>query len=215
MMTMRDLLRILLIVVCIILGILLVALVLFPFFKRRYEVKHFKDIYYKKINRIALDNDYLLINNLVLKDNSGVICSIDHILFAHKYIYVIKDRYYRGGISGNYSDNVWFFYGQKGVKEEFENPMRINEKRIDKLANITHFDRDYFISIVFINDNAIVKDLKGLNTQTSYIIPKSGLKKLIKTIESKDIPDIDQKGLEKAVLEIAELKGKIVNNEVE
>ena len=54
-----------------------------------------------------------------------------------------------------------------------------------------------------------------MNTKSSFIIPKSKFKKLIKTIESKDVPDIDQKGLEKAVLEIADLKGKIVNDEVE
>jgi len=214
-MEIKDLLRIIFICVCCILGILLVILILFPFFKHRYEIKNFKKIYYNKINRVALDNDYLLINNLVLRDHSGVICSIDHILFANKYIYVIKDRYYRGGISGDYSDNVWFFYGQKGVKEEFENPMHINEKRIQKLSNITHFDNEYFISIILINDNAIVKNLKGMNTKSSFIIPKSKFKKLIKTIESKDVPDIDQKGLEKAVLEIADLKGKIVNDEVE
>jgi len=214
-MDMRVLLRIILIVLCVILGLLLISLILFPFVKRKYEITHFRDIYYKKINRVALDNDYLLINNLVLKDHSGLICTIDHILFAHKYIYVIKDRYYRGGISGVYDDNVWFFYGQKGIKQEFENPMKINEKRIEKLASITHFDKEYFVSIVLINDNAIVKDLKSLNTAISFIIPKSRFKKLIKTIESKDIPDIDQKGLEKAVLEIAELKGKVVNDEVE
>lgn len=214
-MTMKDLYRIIFIVVAIILALLLIALILFPFIKRHYEFKNFNEIYFKRINRIALDHDYLLINNLVLRDHNGVICRIDHILFCEKYIYVIKDRYYRGGISGNYNDNIWFFYGKKGIKEEFENPMHINEKRIEKLANITHFDKSYFVSIVLINDNAIVKNLKGMNSKDSFIIPYSKLKKLIKTIESKDVAPIDQKGLEKAVLEIAALKGKIVNDEIE
>jgi len=212
---MKDLYRIIFIVVAIILALLLIALILFPFIKRHYEFKNFNEIYFKRINRIALDHDYLLINNLVLRDHNGVICRIDHILFCEKYIYVIKDRYYRGGISGNYNDNIWFFYGKKGIKEEFENPMHINEKRIEKLANITHFDKSYFVSIVLINDNAIVKNLKGMNSKDSFIIPYSKLKKLIKTIESKDVAPIDQKGLEKAVLEIAALKGKIVNDEIE
>jgi len=123
---MKDLYRIIFIVVAIILALLLIALILFPFIKRHYEFKNFNEIYFKRINRIALDHDYLLINNLVLRDHNGVICRIDHILFCEKYIYVIKDRYYRGGISGNYNDNIWFFYGKKGIKEEFENPMHIN-----------------------------------------------------------------------------------------
>lgn len=214
-MKMEDLIRIIFIVIICILAILLLTLILFPFIKRKYELHNFQKIYYKKINRIALDNDYLLINNLVLRDHNGVICRIDHILFAEKYIYVIKDRYYRGGISGKYEDNIWFFYGKKGIKEEFENPMKINEKRIEKLANITHFDREYFVSIVMINNNTIVKNLKGMNTKTSFIIPASKLKKLVKSIESKQVAPIDQKGLEKAVLEIAELKNKVVNDEIE
>ena len=214
-MSREELIKIIWICVAVVLCLLVLFLILFPIFYKKYEFRNFKKVFYKRINKIVLNHDYLLINDLVLKDHNGKICTIDHIVFAEKYIYVIKDRYYRGAISGQKDDNVWFFYGKKGVKEEFENPMHINEKRIQKLSNITHFDNEYFISIILINDNAIVKNLKGMNTKNSFIIPKSKFKKLIKTIESKDVPDIDQKGLEKAVLEIADLKGKIVNDEVE
>lgn len=212
---MNDLLRIIFIVICVILGLLLVLIVLFPFIKRKYIFKNFRKVYYKKINSIVLDNDYLLINDLTLNDREGKICTIDHLIFANKYIYVVKDRYYRGGISGEVNDNVWFFYGKQGKKEEFENPMNVNKKRVEKLANITHFDKDYFISIVLINNDCVVKNLKSLNGGDSYIIPYGQLKSLIKTIESRNVPPIEQKGLEKAVLEIAQLKGKNVNDEIE
>ncbi len=212
---MNDLLRIIFVVICILLGLLLVFIVLFPFIKRKYIFKNFKRVYYKKINNVVLDNDYLLINDLTLNDREGKICTIDHLIFAEKYIYVVKDRYYRGGIAGNKEDNVWFFYGKQGQKEEFENPMNVNKKRIEKLANITHFDSDYFISIVLINNDCVVKNLKSLQSNDSYIVPYNQLKKLIKTIESRNVPPIEQKGLEKAVLEIAQLKGKIVNDEIE
>ncbi len=212
---MNDLLRIIFVVICILLGLLLVFIVLFPFIKRKYIFKNFKRVYYKKINSIVLDNDYLLINDLTLNDREGKICTIDHLIFADKYIYVVKDRYYRGGIAGNKEDNVWFFYGKQGQKEEFENPMNVNKKRIEKLSNITHFDSDYFISIVLINNDCVVKNLKSLQSNDSYIVPYNQLKKLIKTIESRNVPPIEQKGLEKAVLEIAQLKGKIVNDEIE
>ncbi len=212
---MNDLLRIIFVVICILLGLLLVFIVLFPFIKRKYIFKNFKRVYYKKINNVVLDNDYLLINDLTLNDREGKICTIDHLIFADKYIYVVKDRYYRGGIAGNKEDNVWFFYGKQGQKEEFENPMNVNKKRIEKLSNITHFDNDYFISIVLINNDCVVKNLKSLQSNDSYIVPYNQLKKLIKTIESRNVPPIEQKGLEKAVLEIAQLKGKIVNDEIE
>ena len=189
---MKDLLKIIFISICVILGLLI-----------------------KKINNVVLNHDYLLINNLTLNDREGKICTIDHLIFAHKYIYVIKDRYYRGAIVGKKEDNIWFFYGKDGQKEEFENPMYINKKRIEKFSNVTHFDKEYFISIVLINNDCVIKNLKSLNGGDSYIIPYSKLNSLIKTIESKDVPPINQKALEKVVLEIAALKGKSVNDEIE
>ncbi len=212
---MKGLLRIIIVIACIILALLLIFIILFPFIKRKYIFKNFKRVYYKKINNIVLANDYLLINELTLNDREGKICSIDHLVFASKYIYVIKDRYYRGGIAGNIDDSVWFFYGKQGQKEEFENPMLVNKKRIEKLSNITHFDKEYFISIVLINNDCVVKNLKSLQGKDSFIVPYNQLKKLIKTIEQRDVPPIEQKGLERAVLEIAQLKGKIVNDEIE
>lgn len=212
----QDLFRIIIIVIIVLVSLAIIIVVLFPLLKNFYEFKNFKKIYYRKVNRIAYDNDYLLINNLSLRDTNGVICEIDHILFANKYIYVIRDRFYRGGLSGKYDDNIWFFYGKKGERRELQNPMKNNEARIDKLVGCTQcFDRNYFISVVLINDNAVVKNLKELNRIDSFICPKHKLKKLIKAIESRDIAPIDQKALEKAVLEIAELKNKAVNEDEE
>lgn len=212
---MKDLLKIIFISICVILGLLIIFIILFPFIRRRYIFRNFKKVYYKKINNVVLNHDYLLINNLTLNDREGKICTIDHLIFAHKYIYVIKDRYYRGAIVGKKEDNIWFFYGKDGQKEEFENPMYINKKRIEKFSNVTHFDKEYFISIVLINNDCVIKNLKSLNGGDSYIIPYSKLNSLIKTIESKDVPPINQKALEKVVLEIAALKGKSVNDEIE
>jgi hypothetical protein len=214
-MSMNDLLKIIFISLCVILALFLIFLLFFPFIRRSYIFHNFKKVYYKKINNIVLNNDYLLINDLTLNDRDGKICTIDHLVFAQKYIYVIKDRYYRGGVSGKKEDNVWLFYGKQGQREEFENPMNINKKRIDKLANITHFDKEYFISIVLINNDCVIKNLKSLNSGDSYIVPYGKLNSLIKTIESRDVAPIEQKGLEKAVLEIAALKGKNVNDEIE
>lgn len=196
----------------ILLALLALFLILFPLFRGIYVFKNFKKVYYKKINKIVLDNDYLLINELTLKDHAGVICSIDHLIFGYKYIYVIKDRFYRGAISGGIDDNVWFFYGKKGVKEEFENPMYNNMKRIEKLSAVTQYDKSYFVSIVLINDNAFVKNLKELNSgDNSFILPVSKLRRFLKKIEKRNIPNLDQKELEKAVLDIAEFKGKNVD----
>ena len=202
----------------IVLGIFvlfLIAIVLYPIIRKKFERNHFKDIYYRTINRIAYDNDWLLINNLTLKGRNGKICTIDHLLFAEKYIYAIRDRYYSGAVSGEVDDNVWYFYGAENKKEEMENPMTKNKERISKLAKIIHFDEEYFISIVLINNNSLVKNLKSLNVKKeSFIVSVSKLNKLIKDLEKRDVATIDQKSLEAAVLEIAELKNRVIDDEI-
>ena len=149
---------------CVVLiAILALFLIVFPFIRRHYVFKNFQKIYYKKIRQIADINDYYLINNLVIKNNNQLVCRIDHVLFGDKYIYVIKDRYYRGAISGNKEDAIWIFYSNDGKKFEMENPMQVNEKRLEKLSLITQIDPSFFISIVLINDNCAIKNASELN----------------------------------------------------
>ena len=193
--------------ICVI-GVLLLILIIFPIAKRHYTFKNFQNIYYKSIRKIADINDYYLINNLVIKNNNQLICRIDHVLFGDKYIYVIKDRYYRGAISGNKEDSTWFFYSSDGKKYEMENPMNINEKRVEKLSLVTQIDPSFFISIVIINDNCVIKNANELNKENSFIVSRKNLKKIIKMVEKRDVKIMDQKQLEYAVQDISRLYGK-------
>ncbi|MGP1413952.1 MAG: nuclease-related domain-containing protein [Bacillales bacterium] len=210
-----DLIKIIFSVISVILVLLVIFIIVYPFIKKKLSFKYFKRIFYHQIYKIALYKDYLLINELVLKNDEGKICSIDHILFGEKFIYVIKDRYYRGALSGEYKDNIWFFYNKKNVTKEIQNPMLLNEKRIEKLANVLHYDKGLFISIVIVNNDCTVKNLDNLNQNNSYIVKLNKLKKLIKKLEKTDIRPINQKELEEAVLMIHELKGKKINEDIE
>lgn len=199
-------------VLCVILiAIIALILIIFPFARRHYIFKNFQKIYYKKIRQIADINDYYLINNLIIKNNNQLVCRIDHVLFGDKYIYVIKDRYYRGAISGNKEDTTWIFYSNDGKKFEMENPMQVNEKRLEKLSLITQIDPSFFISIVLINDNCAIKNANELNKEDSFIVAKKNLKKVIKTIEKRNVKNMDQKQLEFAVQDISRLYGKNSN----
>jgi len=193
--------------ICLI-GILLLFLIIFPIAKRHYAFKNFQNIYYKAIRKIADINDYYLINNLVIKNNNQLVCRIDHVLFGDKYIYVIKDRFYRGAISGNKEDSTWFFYSSDGKKYEMENPMSINEKRVEKLSLVTQIDPSFFISVVIINDNCVIKNANELNKDNSFIVSRKNLKKIIKMVERRDVKRMDQKQLEYAVQDISRLYGK-------
>lgn len=196
------------IILVILIGILLIFLLTFPFVRKRYIYKNYKKIYYKKVRKIADLNDYYLINNLVIKNNDQIVCSIDHVLFGDKYIYVIKDRFYRGAISGNKADSAWFFYSNDGKKFEMENPMQLNEKRLEKLSLITQIDPSFFVSIVLINDNCAIKNPKDLNKENSFIVSKKNLKKIIKAVEKRNVKSMDQKQLEYAVQDISRLYGR-------
>ena len=188
--------------------LLLLFLIIFPFAKRHYNFKNFQKIYYKEIRKIAEINDYYLINNLVIKNNNQLICRIGHVLFGDKYIYVIKDRYYRGAISGKKEDSTWFFYSNQKKQFEMDNPMAMNEKRLEKLSLVTNIDKSVFISILVINDNCVVKNANELNKNNSFIVSKKNLRKLIKNIEKRNVKNMDQKQLEFAVQDISRLYGK-------
>ena len=188
--------------------LLLLFLIIFPFAKRHYNFKNFQKIYYKEIRKIAEINDYYLINNLVIKNNNQLICRIDHVLYGDKYIYVIKDRYYRGAISGKKEDSTWFFYSNQKKQFEMDNPMAMNEKRLEKLSLVTNIDKSFFISILVINDNCVVKNANELNKNNSFIVSKKNLRKLIKNIEKRNVKNMDQKQLEFAVQDISRLYGK-------
>ena len=205
------------IIIAVTFGILtlfvIIFLIVYPFAKRRYQFKNFKKIYYKKIRAIAESNDYYLINNLILRNNEQVICQIDHCLFGEKFIYVIKDRYYRGAIKGDKEDNIWIFYDKKGKTFEMENPMKVNELRVEKLSLMTQIDSSFFISIVVINDDAIVKNMENMSSNDSYIVSRKKLPKLIKSIESRDVKKIDEKQLNFAVQDISRLYGSQVEQD--
>lgn len=199
-----------LIIIASILGAaIIIFLCVFPFIKKKHEVKHFKNAYYKKIRKIAEIKDYYLINNLILRNGDEVICRIDHVLFGEKYIYVIKDRYYRGGISGHGDDKVWIFFNKKGEKVEIDNPMMINMKRLNKLSTMTQIDESFFISIVIINDDCVVKDIDKFNTDNSFIVSKKRLPQLIKAIESRDVKKMNESQLSYAVQDISKLYGSL------
>ena len=73
-------------------------------------------MFYNKVNRINLDNDYFLLNDLLL-NLSGEYFHIDHVLGGEKYIYVITDKFYEGAIVPSTHDPSWTYYTMKERKQ--------------------------------------------------------------------------------------------------
>ena len=166
-----------------------------------YKAKHFQIHYYKKVYRVALDNDYFLINQYVFKIDNSKVASVDHILFGNKYVYVISSKYYQGDLVGKYHDKSLIFISHKGKKCYTDNPYNQVKFLASKLSSSTGVDPSLMIGIVLVNDDckvAVESDSKQF-----YIIQRKRFAALIKAIESRPVADINQNQLAKAVQSIA------------
>ena len=171
----------------------------------------YRYFYYKRIYKVAMDNDYYLINDFLFKIDKSHVGKIDHILFADKYIYLISDCYYEGNIDGKERDTSFIMITQDGKKTYVNNPLLDNRKLIDRLCLITGLDQSLMIGIIVINDDCHC----GVETtaKNAYLIQSRRFKALIKAIESRDIANINQEELTSAVKAIDKLNRKKKKNE--
>ena len=168
-----------------------------------YRRKHFQIHFYKRVYKVALDNDYYLINQFVFKVDSSKNATVDHILFGNKYIYVIISKYYQGDLVGKYLDKSLIFISHKGKKCYTDNPFNEVKLLTSKLSSSTSIDASLMIGIVLINDDC--KVAVQSESKQFYIIQRKGLAALIKAIESRPINNINEGQLAKAVQSIAKL----------
>lgn len=188
------------IIVPIVLVLFLGVCIYFPV-SRFYHKKNFQIHYYKRIYRVALDNDYYLINQFVFKIDSAKVASVDHILFGNKYIYVLSSKYYQGDLVGKYQDKSLIFISHRGKKCYTDNPYNQVKFLASKLSSSTGIDASLMIGIVLVNDDckvAVQSDSKQF-----YIIQRKRFAALIKAIESRPVEEINQNQLAKAVQSIA------------
>ena len=183
--------------------VIIIAVILFLVFRQKNVKKEFKMHYYKTIYKIAMDNDYYLINNFLFKVSDSLVARIDHILFADKYIYIISDCYYDGDIMGKENDVSIIVTDKKGKRHYEDNPILANQKLINKLCLVTGIDHNLIVGITIINDRCLC----GIETSSKnfYIIQNNKVKKLVKAIESRPINRIKPEQLENAVKAIDKL----------
>ncbi|MBP5217148.1 MAG: NERD domain-containing protein [Bacilli bacterium] len=195
----------------IVVGVLLVLFFLFLFLrtpiKRFLYEHHTVRMYYKTVNRVALDEDFYLINewSRVIYDAEGQSIHVDHLLFGNKFIYVIKDRYYQGAISGKADDPNWENFLTSKRKRTPQNPLLLNKIRADHIATLSGLSRAYFISIVLVNDDCLVVPFEN-ESKDNFLVSLSKLEKLIEAIEArKDVAPLKEEQLAIAVRDFAEL----------
>lgn len=191
----------------VVFSLIILALIFLPLIRNLYIKNHFQKCVYRKVYNCALYNDFYLINSLPIS-NGDRFSPLDHVLFSDKYIYVIKDRYYKDAISASINDKVWLSYSSNGATTELPNPIMLNELRCNKFAISKNIDRSFFISIVVVNDDAYIEQKDELNSFNSFICRKKDLKKLINNIEKRDVSDFNAEILSKIVKDIWKETGR-------
>ena len=122
---------IILIVVLVIVSVLVLT---WPFIKRFRARKDFFSHAYHITYDLAKDRDYYLINDVRLAIDTKVI-HFDHIIFGEKYIYCIGNMFSKGSLSGKFSDAQWRLYDDMGSMNYVKNPLLLHKTRVDYLKS--------------------------------------------------------------------------------
>lgn len=181
--------------------------IVFPFAKKSSLKKNFVKAYGKDVYKIANYYDLYLINTLVLQSNDDSKIYIDHLLFGNKFIFVIKDYYCDGQLKGKEVDQSWVYYFGKEKdpkKELLKNPLIENKTRTNKLSIITGLDESFLISIILVNDDCDLS-LEMNPSDNQYVIKRSELKKLVSSIEGRNVAPLNDEQLAYAARDIAAL----------
>jgi len=190
------------IVASIVGAVLLVIFAVLPLL-RIYHKRNYKGYYYHKIYNYTLNHDFYLINNFVFKLDSKHNTVIDHMLFGEKFIYVIMDKYYEGDLTGNSYDPDLILIAKNGSKNYVDNPYVAFNKLLSRLSTVTGINTDLMIGITMVNDDCRMKI--DSSSKQFFIIQRKRFKRLVDTIEQREVGMINAEALQKAVLTVNNL----------
>lgn len=178
--------------------VLIVAffLIILPI-RRRSIRRNYDEYYYKTIRRIVTDEDYYLINRFIFKIDDTKTGTIDHIIFGEKYFYLITSKYYDGDIIGKQFDKSLILIDSRGKKSYIDNPYLESKLLLERLSLNTEVDASLMIGIVVTNKRVNINVTN--ESKQLYAIQINKLPKLIKAIEARPIPTINEQQLARAV----------------
>lgn len=190
------------VIVALVVSAAIFLVIYIPMLKKKQKT-NFKYFYYRNIYKVAMDNDYYLINNFLFKIDDSYVGRIDHILFANKYIYIINDSYFDGDIDGKENDKSIILIDKTGKKTYNDNPLLANKKLLTRLSIITGINVSLMIGVCLINNDCRC----GVQTtsKSAYIVQAKKFNALVKAIESREIGDINKDQLASAVKAIDKL----------
>lgn len=202
-------LRLVYIISVSVLGAVLLFIVTYFPIRKVFIKKKYVEHYYKEIYKVAINNDYFLINNFIFKVDDSSLMKINHILFGDKYVYLINDFHYEGDIVGRCFDKSLVCFSKKGRKYYVDNPILKNKFLLERLCMMTGLDSSIMIGISLVNDDCN-SEIKSESKQY-YLVSRNRFSALIKAIESRPISKLNEKSLEKLVQSINKMNRKKKN----
>ena len=175
--------------------------------KRRVWRKNVARMFYTKVNRVNLDNDYFLLNDVLLKVGSEGYFHIDHILGGGKYVYVITDRYYEGAVVPTAYDPAWVYYTMRERKEAIPNPLLENKAVLERLGIVSGVNATLMVGLVLVNDDCFVAPYEN-EKGYSQLVPLSKLAKTIEFYEGQDLAPLNQEELRRIFVDLHNLNAR-------
>ena len=153
----------------------------------------------KRLNKLANKYGGIVIDNVMIPDESGTKSSqIDHIYASNYGIFVVETKNYAGRIYGSDEQQNWtqvLAYGN--AKNKLYNPVKQNQTHIYRLKNALGI-RDNFVSvIVFVNANIQY-------IESDYVYSFRDLKHLIDKDSKTTISDVELSKIANTLLEYKE-----------
>ena len=193
-------------VIFLILGIavviILLALLVFLFIYRR---RHVKELTYLKLNKIAQENDYLLLNNYRIHIDDNHVANIDHILITDKFIVIINDFKISGVISGDYNDDELRNIN-KNKQTQIVNPLNLNINLAKRLALFNDLSFDLIKGLAVVNSDSVINITN--NFDQFKIVRLKELPKEIKRIDSINVKKLKEDNIVRFINYLNEINNK-------
>lgn len=154
------------------------------------------------------DKNGYVINNLIIEDENGKTCQIDHVYISSSGVYVIETKNYAGMLFGRENDNEWLQvlnYGK--VKNKLYNPVKQNNTHVYRVKQVLNNNAFVFSLIVILR-----ADISNVHAEN--VIRKNQLKSFISQKRELLLPE-EQKRIYEMLCRIKENQvsdGKHVEN---
>ncbi|MEA5061055.1 MAG: hypothetical protein VB015_01365 [Erysipelotrichaceae bacterium] len=199
-------LKIVFIIIVPIIFLLVIAFILYKPIRKSIYRKKYRELYGKRVYKIALYEDFYLINLFNFKYDDKHYAIVDHVLFSNKYIYVIMDKFYDGSIAGKIDDQSLVMVTSKGKKQYIDNPIIESKAIVKRIALMTNIDPTLFIGISLTNEECAI-DVQQ-TSKDFYIIQVNKLTSLVNAIESRNIEPINPDQLQRLVNDMDRINKK-------